>query len=445
MAGSEGFTRTQSFQGEEEQAAHTQPVQIAIVYRRDGTMTAYRNGRPYGAPYKTGFATFPTGQARVLFGLRHSPAGGNRLLSGRIFKASLYDHALSEEAVAASAAAGRDAPKEEELVAVLTAEERDRRNALRQQLAETSARRNELESRRRTLYTVRPGDPEPMRIHIRGSVTDFGDVVPPGAVAAVHGVSSDFKLSADAPDRSRRLKLARWITAPRNPLFRRVIINRLWQHHFGTGLVTTSSDFGFNGGQPSHPELLDWLAGRLGEEGFRLKPLHRLIVTSATYRQASTPRPEAIQKDSANRLLWRYSPRRIEAEILRDSMLHIAGRLDTTPGGPGFRDVTVSSLNGTTYYLRHRGGSPGVPPPHHLSLRSSRRRQRGPRDLRLPRSVRHRSPAECDDDAPAGAQPAQQSVCSRDVGPPRRPGGEGNALRRGANPPDVAAVPGPPT
>jgi hypothetical protein len=137
-------------------------------------------------------------------------------------------------------------------------------------------------------------------------------------------------------DQRRRLALAHWIVDPANPLTARVIVNRLWQHHFGEGLVATPSDFGANGAPPSHPELLDWLAAELVDHGWRLKHIHRLIVTSATYRQASAARPEAMSLDAQSRLVWRYPPRRLEAESIRDSLLAVSGRLDPAMGGPGF-------------------------------------------------------------------------------------------------------------
>jgi hypothetical protein len=141
----------------------------------------------------------------------------------------------------------------------------------------------------------------------------------------------------------RRLALANWIVHPQNPLTARVIVNRVWHYHFGTGLVDTPSDFGQMGGQPSHPELLDWLASRFmtpedqGGLGWRLKPLHRLILLSKTYQQSSRYNTEAAEQDAGTRFLWRFPPRRMSAEEIRDSMLFISGSLDKTTGGPGFR------------------------------------------------------------------------------------------------------------
>lgn len=271
------------------------------------------------------------------------------MLAGRILRAKLYDRALSPPQVAISSETVEPI-SEQQLVEALSESERDQRTALQRELVEQQTRQRTLESRRTTVFTAMPSTPEAMRVHVRGSVEDFGPTVRPGGVRSVTGDSADFGLPADATDRERRLKLAEWITVSARPLFLRVIANRLWQHHFGMGLVETSSDFGFNGGQPSHPELLDALALQLEQEGLRLKPLHRLIVTSTAYRQSSRGRDDGLSRDAGNRLLWRYSPRRIEAEVLRDSILQTAGVLNLKRGGPGFRDVSVTPLNGTTFY-----------------------------------------------------------------------------------------------
>lgn len=141
----------------------------------------------------------------------------------------------------------------------------------------------------------------------------------------------------------RRAALARWITDVDHgagALAARVIVNRLWQHHFGTGLVATPSDFGAQGGAPSHPELLEWLAGELVRGGWRLKPIHRLIVESATYRQSGGSDPAGVAEDPGNRLLSRFERRRLDAEAIRDTFLSLSGALDPTVGGRAGADDT---------------------------------------------------------------------------------------------------------
>ena len=198
------------------------------------------------------------------------------------------------------------------------------------------------------VYAVVPRTPEPTHLLVRGNLAQKGALLTPGGVASL-GLNADFGLAADAPDSARRVKLAEWISHDKNPLFARVMVNRLWHYHFGVGLVDTPSDFGFNGGRPSHPELLDWLADEFVKSGYRVKHMHRLIANSATYRQSSQFRPEAAKRDASNRWLWRKSPQRLEAEAVRDSILAVAGQLNDARGGPGYQDFKLT-IRGATYY-----------------------------------------------------------------------------------------------
>ena len=171
-------------------------------------------------------------------------------------------------------------------------------------------------------------------LHVRGSYTRLGTVVPrrmPG-----------FFVGVDQPPiatGSGRRELAAWLVAADNPLTPRVIVNRIWQWHFGRGLVPTASNFGLLAEAPSHPELLDFLVRRFVAEGWSLKSLHRRIVLSATYRQTSRVDAATVEADPENRLLGRFQPRRLEAEAIRDAMLAAAGTLDHAPGGPAVHDV----------------------------------------------------------------------------------------------------------
>ncbi len=169
--------------------------------------------------------------------------------------------------------------------------------------------------------------------HQRGDPMQPRETVAPGGLARI---GKPLILSADAPEQQRRIALANWIADPAHPLTARVIVNRIWHYHFGTGLVDTPSDFGLNGSRPTHPELLDFLAHELVTHGWSLKHIHRLILNSHTYRQHSAATAAAMKVDSGSRLLWRFPPRRLEAEALRDAMLAVAGKLDLTMGGPGF-------------------------------------------------------------------------------------------------------------
>jgi hypothetical protein len=168
----------------------------------------------------------------------------------------------------------------------------------------------------------------------RGNATNPGEEVPRRFLDIISGDKRE-----TFHEGSGRLEMAKLIASRDNPLTARVMVNRVWQHHFGRGIVTTPSDFGTRSTPPSHPELLDDLAARLRDEGWSLKALHRLIVLSRTYRQSSFDRPGCRKVDPENRLLWHYPRRRLDLESMRDAMLFVAGRLDGRMGG---RSVDVA-------------------------------------------------------------------------------------------------------
>jgi len=186
------------------------------------------------------------------------------------------------------------------------------------------------------VYAAIPIDARPVHVLHRGDVEQPHDEVAPGALSALAGIERQFVLSDAANEGERRVALARWLTSKENVLTWRSIVNRAWHYHFGRGLVDTPNDFGRNGSRPSHPELLDWLAVEFRDGGQSLKALHRLMVTSAVYRQSSRDDAQARKADADNRLLWRMSRRRLEAEEVRDTLLAVSGKLDTTMGGPSF-------------------------------------------------------------------------------------------------------------
>jgi Protein of unknown function (DUF1549)/Protein of unknown function (DUF1553) len=208
----------------------------------------------------------------------------------------------------------------------------------------------------------------PTHLLRRGSLQNKGPEVPPAVPVVLAAKPLEFPVpAADAKSSGRRRALAEWMASPENPLTWRVLANRIWQHHFGRGLVATPSNFGFKGERPTHPELLDFLAARLIAEGGRWKPVHKLVLMSATYRQASgatsnqysvvsgqssersvpsgrtenwplnTERSRATALDPDNKLLWHMNLQRLEAESLRDSILFASGRLNTQLGGPGIK------------------------------------------------------------------------------------------------------------
>lgn len=352
LAGSDHFNRTKSFQGPEEKTASEKEVQVALVYAADGTITAYRNGAVYGSGYRSkGLQTFPAGKTEVLFGLRHGSPGGNRLLKGVVSQARLYDRALTQEEIQASARWGGVFFSQEELQATLDETQRQQWQRLRQQRSGLQAEIKKLQAVQPVkVYAALSRDPGVSHLLRRGSVAAPAGVVQPGGLQAIEGLDGNLKLAADSSDQERRLKFANWVTDARNPLFARVIVNRIWHYHFGQGLVNTPNDFGFNGGRCSHPELLDWLAIQLKENDWSLKSLQREILLSATFRQSSEVDSQAMLVDADNRWLWRKSPQRIEAESIRDSILKVAGKLNPEVGGRGYQDVKSYFFKGTQFY-----------------------------------------------------------------------------------------------
>jgi hypothetical protein len=216
--------------------------------------------------------------------------------------------------------------------------------------------------------------PELIHVLSRGDPMQRREVTGPGGLDVLGG----YELPVDSTDGERRVALAKWLGTERNPLTARVLVNRVWRHHFGAGLVETPGDFGTQGERPSHPELLDWLASEFMTRGWRLKELHRLICTSATYRQASRPVEAGMRMDADTRLLWRFPPHRLEAEAIRDSVLFASGSLDLTAGGPGvsvyhpkssrkdygewrpLENPGPETWRRTIYLMRMRGADDGV-------------------------------------------------------------------------------------
>ena len=349
MAGSEGYLRSRPFSASPETTSNAM-VHVAITYQPDGTITAYRNGKPYGTPYRSSKPlVFPAGKWMVLFGLRHGAPEAEKQLQGLLDCAQIYDRALTPQEIETSYLLEANRISRAHVVAALTSVQRKQYESLRAtiQLREESLKPLSTFP----VYAVTPRPAEVTHVLLRGNPTTPGKSVSAGGVAAVPGLPADFGLSTEASDAARRIALAKWVTDNHNPLFSRVIVNRLWHYHFGTGLVSTPNDFGYNGGRPSHPKLLDWLASELVATNWSLKHVHRLIVTSATYRQDSLARPECLRRDSDNRLLWRRSPQRLEAEALRDTMLCAAGQLNRHLGGPPYQDFTTFVSNSQFYRM----------------------------------------------------------------------------------------------
>jgi hypothetical protein len=282
---------------------------MAAVYRADNSITLYRNGERYAAPYVPAAAlrTFEKGAATVLLGLRHTGAS-NGFLDGEILQAGLHARALDDAEVAAAFRAGGFAIPKEEILACLD-------DAERISHARATARIDELEKETEAFaaatevsYVGVRIEPAPTALLLRGSVTSPGAIMTPAGLSAITAVDADLGLIPEAPEAERRRRFAAWISAPANPLPARVIANRVWQYHFGRGLVATPSDFGLNGGE------------------------------------------QAAASDADTILLWRYPPRRLEAEAVRDAMLAVSGELNPAMGGPSFRPFTTTNFNATFYH-----------------------------------------------------------------------------------------------
>ena len=357
MSGSNGFVRTRKLGGTAESANATTAVHMAIVYGADNSISVYRNGELYGQSYSQGSRiTYRKGQGQVLFGLRHKGATRNGHLKGELERAALYDRALSRKEIQASLASrGQFIPLEAVLKA-LNKEQRDARAAL---LAEAGRIRGQISSIPRgggKTYAGQRRQPKPTQRLIKGNVRDRAEVVSPGALSVISEPSGDFGLAENAPEAERRIHFARWLADPKNPLPARVMANRVWHYHFGRGIVGSPNDFGSLGEAPTHPALLDWLAAAFIEKGWRIKELHRLIVHSSTWRQASTWNKKASEIDSESRLLWRHPPKRLTAESIRDSMLSISGKLNTQMGGPSYRPFSISNFGSSFYKIKDQEG-----------------------------------------------------------------------------------------
>ncbi len=332
-------------------------LHLAISYAADGTIQIFRNGEPLGEPYRPDdgvpagrLQIYRSGDALVRF-----PASRHL----RVAEARLYSVSLSPSEIQASFEAGiRD---------IAPQDIRDRmRPGQRDRLASLEDERDRLDKELKAIpnpelvhaATIRPG--EPTHVLIRGDIRQPGKQVRASGLECIQGIPSDFGLGTDSPEGAQRRAMAEWIANKANPLFSRVIANRVWQRHFGRGFVANPSDFGYNGGQPSHPELLDWLAADLVRSGWSLKALHRRILLSRTYRQSSRFDKKAASVDADNRLLWRFSPRRLEAESVRDAMLAASGDLNREMHGPSFRPFEFGERRGSlrSYLLTHDDSPP---------------------------------------------------------------------------------------
>ncbi len=239
-----------------------------------------------------------------------------------------------------------------------TADDRTKKQRLRRELAAVNRKIAQIPALP-SVWIGRRVDADaegPFHVFLGGSPQKKGHEVVPASLGVLNRMPNHkseaglaYRLESAVPESERRLAFANWLVHADNPLTPRVLANRLWHYHFGTGIVDTPSDFGYMGGRPTHPELLDFLALKLKENGWRIKAVHRLIMLSAAYRQSSAYRQDAASVDGDSRLLWRFPPRRLSAEEVRDTMLSVADQLDMKRGGPGFRLYHFMQDNVCTY------------------------------------------------------------------------------------------------
>ena len=235
--------------------------------------------------------------------------------------------------------------------ATLNEEDGLRLTSLRQERTTVQGRLSSLSPTPKFYGVVGEKKAPPVHLLVRGdSESPAGEPLAPAALTSLKMLDPSLG-DIDTSEGDRRAALARWITHPDNPLTPRVIVNRLWHWHFGQGIVNTPSDFGYGGDRPSHPELLDWLAHQLKVQGWSLKSLHRMILNSKTYQQQSQHDKDSasVEVDADNRLLWRQNPRRLEAEVIRDAVLQVSGKLNSEQGGPGFQDFTYEEAYAPIY------------------------------------------------------------------------------------------------
>jgi hypothetical protein len=255
---------------------------------------------------------------------------------------------------------GRELLAADRKLAVVSTE----RNALPSPTFTTFAASTDFESNGEFRATF--GAPRPIHLLLRGNESDPKEEMSPGTVGAIKALPARFDVPPDRDEAERRAALANWIIDENNPLTWRSIVNRVWHYHFGRGIVETPNDFGWMGADPTHPELLDYLAKEFRDNGRSLKRLHRLIVTSGTYRQSSANNSSNATIDAGNQFLWRQNRQRLSAEAIHDTVLSVTGLLDRKAGGPGFKAFGFEDDHSPRY--KYAEFNPDDPASHRRSI-----------------------------------------------------------------------------
>ena len=283
--------------------------------------------------------------------MRHR-GGGNNFLNGKIYRAQLYARALGPDAIAASAGVESTFVSEAELAAALGTEEQARRRALKDQLTDLTGRERALgNGSSMKVYTVAArGNPGTVRLLKRGNAMNESEVVRPGAVAALRMLKSAFGIKQDASDNERRRQLARWLTHRDNPLLPPRAGQSTVASSFRHRHRRDTERLWLQRRPPQPPGTARLAGGRVHRQRASVQGDAPADGDLKHYRQSAVPREDGLAVDADNRLLWRKSPVRLDAESLRDAVLAVSGRLNPKMGGPGFRDVSITPNNGTTYY-----------------------------------------------------------------------------------------------
>ncbi|MBM3793556.1 MAG: DUF1549 domain-containing protein [Acidobacteria bacterium] len=327
--------RTEEVGGPKEDTVEGGLIHVAITYAASGEIRIYRNGALYGRAY-TPDPNLPQGATQTY--LEHDAVLSlTSTQELELEEARFWGRALSADEIAESfrtPIVNHAVPATEE------------RGQLARELAETREQLRKLPQPPKA-FSAQPSTPASTHLLIRGDVSRKGDLLTPAAPSCLRGHPGDLALMPDSPDAARRRALADWIANDANALFWRVMANRVWHYHFGAGFVDSPNDFGYNGGQPSHPELLDAVAAEFRRTGGSLKSLHRTILLSDAYQRSTRFDSAAAAKDASARLLWRFPLRRLNGETVRDAMLQSAGIMNTEMYGPSFRPFQIVKNSGS--------------------------------------------------------------------------------------------------
>jgi len=291
----------------------------------------------------------PTRIQRIVWGRDRTERFKDRVATGYVIEAAATPGAWVTVASSDDRAPFNGTEDPNAFLTKLTAEDAAAARTIQTNLAETQTRIAAMAGTE-SAWIGTFGQPEKTHRLYRGEPMQKREVVAPDVLSVLGTVG----MPVEEPEQQRRVKFANWVTRPQHPLTARVMVNRLWHYIFGHGIVSTPSDFGVNGARPTHPELLDWLADEFVRSGWSVKHMQRLILLSGAFQQSSAPREDALTADADAAFVWRFPPRRVEAEAIRDAMLAVSGALDLRMGGPGFSLMDIVEENVMHYFAKEK-------------------------------------------------------------------------------------------